>query len=97
MVRNPRIAGQPAVPGDHVTIYATGLQRASNVSARFGNLTVAPDSITQVPNAPGLFQVMITVPALNNEGSGTSQVALSLTADYFGTSVSTNAVSIAVE
>jgi uncharacterized protein (TIGR03437 family) len=94
VVRNHRLAGRPALPGEWVVVYATGIDNMTNVVASFGGLAVRPDSIIPVPNRPGLFQITIHTP----DGLGDGEIPLSLTGEApAGVTVSSNVVSIAME
>ena len=95
MIRNYRFDALPAMSGDRVTIYATGLDRLMNVQANLGNVQVVPDSVAVVPGHPGLFQVRITIP---EETVWADALSLSLTGTTpEANTASTNFVSIAVE
>jgi len=95
MIRNYRFDALPALPGDHVTIYATGLDRLLNVRARLGTVSVAPDAVVALPDHPGVFQVEITVP---RDMTPSNSVLLLLTGDTAdGGSINTNSVEIAIE
>ena len=95
MIRNSRFDAQPAVPGDPVTIYATGLGRMMNVRALLGTVSVEPDSIAALEDHPGVFQVKITVP---RDVTPSNTVPLLLTGDTpDGSPILSNSVEIAVE
>jgi uncharacterized protein (TIGR03437 family) len=95
IIRNYRFAGRPAAPGDRVTVYATGLNRLTNISARVGDIRVATAEVAAVPNRPGLFRVAIVLPHDAAAGNNVDVSLQGVTAD--GAEVSTNLVSIAVE
>jgi uncharacterized protein (TIGR03437 family) len=95
MVRNPQVAGQPAMPGDQVVVYATGIDRLANVSVQIGEVQVTPASITAVTNRPGLYQIAITVPAADWE-AGDFPVSLCGDAPD-GSSRHSNVVTVALE
>jgi uncharacterized protein (TIGR03437 family) len=95
MIRNPQVAGQPAIAGDQVVVYATGIERLKNLSVQIGDVQVTPTSIAAVANRPGLYQVAITVPAENREAG---DFPLSLSGDApDGASWHSNVVKVAVE
>ena len=77
MIRNREVAGQPAIPGEQVLVYATGLQQSANISVQIGEVEVAPLSIQAVANQPGLYQIAVTVPEGGEEGN----LPLSLSGD----------------
>jgi hypothetical protein len=95
MVRNYRLAAQPAMAGDRVVVYATGIDRLTNISARIGDSQIAPAAMGPVPNRPGVFWIALSVP----DGiTRDNNARLLLTGDSpEGISVSTNLVSIAIE
>ena len=93
MVRNPQVAGQPAIPGDQIVAYATGIERLTNVSIQIGQVPVTPESITAVANRPGLYQIAVTVPTAE-----AGDVPLFLSGDApDGASWHSNIVKIALE
>jgi uncharacterized protein (TIGR03437 family) len=95
MVRNYRLAAQPAMAGDRVVVYATGIDRLTNISAKLGDRQMAPAAMGPVADRPGLFWVAIVIP---DGVTRDNQSALLLTGDTTeGTRLSTNQVSIAVE
>jgi uncharacterized protein (TIGR03437 family) len=95
MIRNPKVAGQPAVSGDEVAVYATGIERLANVSVQIGEVQVTPASITAVANRPGLYRIAVTVPAADWEAG---DFPLSLSGDApDGANWHSNVVKVAVE
>jgi hypothetical protein len=94
MVANTQVEAEPAAPGDRVLIYATGVDRLSNITVEFGGARVAPSSITAVPDQPGMFEVAASVPRDLAKG-GDVAVSLSGTAAD-GAVLRTNALSIVV-
>jgi uncharacterized protein (TIGR03437 family) len=95
MVRNYRFEGQPAAPGDHVTIYATGLDGIENIELQLGEARVAANAVVEMPGHPGVFQVTITIP---DSAKAANDLPLSLTGSTSeGRKVNSNIVSIAVE
>jgi uncharacterized protein (TIGR03437 family) len=95
MIRNPEVAGQPAVSGDQVAVYATGIERLANVSVQIGEVQVTPVSITAVANRPGLYRIAVTVPAADWEAG---DFPLSLSGDApDGANWHSNVVNVAVD
>jgi uncharacterized protein (TIGR03437 family) len=95
MIRNPQVAGQPAIAGDQVAVYATGIERLANVSVQIGEVPVTPASITAVANRPGLYRIAVTVPAENREAG---DFPLSLSGDAAdGANWHSNVVKVALE
>src|SRR6202008_1545619 len=67
-VRDYRIAGQPAQPGDHLSIRVTGLASPDSPAAiqpivRLGGVSAAVDSVKAIPGLSGVYEVQLTVPA----------------------------------
>jgi uncharacterized protein (TIGR03437 family) len=95
MVRNYRLASQPAIPGDQVVFYATGIEGLANVKVSIGTSQVALTAINPVPERPGLFRGAISVP-VSMIKDGDFPFSLSGIVRE-GTMASSNIVSIAVE
>lgn len=94
-VRNRQLAGQPAMPGDRVLVYATGIDRLANISMEIGAYRVTPASIDAVPNHPGLFQLAVDVPDI---AGASGDFPLSLFGDSpEGANLQSNILKIAVE
>jgi uncharacterized protein (TIGR03437 family) len=95
MIRNPQVASQPAMAGDQVVVYATGIDRLANVSVQMGEVQVTPASITAAANRPGLYQIAVRVPGAD---WGTGDIPLSLSGSApDGTSWHSNVVQVALE
>jgi uncharacterized protein (TIGR03437 family) len=95
MVRNHQFEALPAIPGDHVVVYATGLDRLTNFQVELGAVSVKPDSVATLADHPGVFEVKITVP---HDVTPSNAVRLLLSGDTTdGSRVVTNSVEIAVE
>ena len=62
-VRSYRVAGQPAQPGDHISIRATGMGAGSNIVAKLGDLEVPVESTEPVAEMPGAVDIHISIPA----------------------------------
>jgi uncharacterized protein (TIGR03437 family) len=95
MVRNYRVAGQPAIPGERLLIYATGVGHLTNISVQIGESKVPAAAISPVPNHPGLYQIVVSVPSIVMQKK--DDLPLSLSGDSPQGSISTNMVSIALE
>ncbi len=54
--------GQPAIPGERLLIYATGVGDLMNLSVQIGESKVLAAAINPVPNHPGLYQVVVSMP-----------------------------------
>ncbi len=95
MVRSYRFDGQPAAPGERLTIYATGIDRLQDIELHFGELQVPADDVVEIAGRPGIFEVKATIPS---SARITNELPLSLTGTTAaGERVSSNLVSIAVE
>jgi uncharacterized protein (TIGR03437 family) len=89
------LAAQPAMAGDRVVVYATGIDRLTNIYAKIGDSQIAPAAMGPVPNRPGVFWVAVVIP---DGVTRDNHTPLLLTGDTGeGIRVSTNLVSIAVE
>jgi uncharacterized protein (TIGR03437 family) len=95
MVRNYRVSGQPAIPGERLLVYATGVGGLTNVSVQIGEFKVPALAINPVPNHAGLYQVVVSVPNIVMQKNG--DLPLSLSGDTPQGNISTNIVSIALE
>jgi len=91
-------AGQPAEPGDTISILATGTgldASPSLVQISIGGVSTTADQIQPIPGMAGVYQVDVTVPpgvAPSNAVPIVMQVA-----DSSGKAISSNTVTIAVE
>jgi uncharacterized protein (TIGR03437 family) len=94
MISNARIASQPAIAGDKLLVYATGVDKLANVTVQVGGVDVIPTAIRSVPNQPGMFQVAVSLPrGLDRKGDP----PLILSGDAAdGSRVSSNQVTLAV-
>jgi trimeric autotransporter adhesin len=94
MLPNYLVSAQPAIPGERLLLYVTGLGNLVNVSVQLGAVQVTPGAITPVPDHPGLYQVNVSMPV---RGVQTGVIPISLSGDSpDGTRRTTNTVSIAV-
>ena len=90
-----RLPAQPAIPGERLLVYATGIGSLTDISVRIGEFQVTPAAVNPVPNTPGLYQVVVAVPELVTQ---TDNLLLSLSGyGPEGNKVITNEVSIAIE
>jgi uncharacterized protein (TIGR03437 family) len=95
MRQNYRVAAQPATGGDRVVIYATGIDRLSNVTVQLGGREIAPAAITAMFDHPGIFQVTVLVP---NDLLNNGDVSLSLLGDSCeGVPVRSNIVTLTID
>ncbi|MGA3240835.1 MAG: hypothetical protein ABSG03_31575 [Bryobacteraceae bacterium] len=94
MVRNYRVSAQPAIPGERLLIYVTGLGNLTNISVQLGESKIPATAINPVPNHPGFYQVEVSMP---NTVMQKDDLPLSLSGDATEGRISTNTVNIAVE
>jgi uncharacterized protein (TIGR03437 family) len=88
------VSGQPAISGEQLLVYATGVGHLTNVSVQIGEYIVPAAAINSVPNHPGLYQIVVSVPATVMQ---TDDLPLSLSGDSLEGRISANTVSIALE
>ena len=94
MVRNGQMPGQPAISGDRLVLYATGIGSLNDISAQIGGYPALPAGVTPVPDYPGLYQVLVTLPESLSQGGN---LAVSLSGNGPQGAVRTNIVTVAVE
>jgi uncharacterized protein (TIGR03437 family) len=90
-------AGQPAEPGDSITIFTTGVGPAGGLlpQIKIGDLSVTADSVQAVPGMAGVIQILATVPAGLPVGDALPLVVQVTAPD--GTVIQTNTVTVAIE
>jgi uncharacterized protein (TIGR03437 family) len=94
MVRNYRHPGTPAISGDQMVFFATGIDRLTNILVQIGEFQVTPVAVSAVAGRAGLYQVVFKVPAVMRTGS--ASLSLSGTSPE-GVYLSTNVLSVALE
>ena len=95
MVRNSRLAAEPARAGDRIRILATGLGAATQVLVRIGGAEVPAESVSAVAGRPGVSWISAIVPEGAPRGIS---VPLSIAAQLAdGSSTRSNTVSLALE
>jgi uncharacterized protein (TIGR03437 family) len=95
MVRNYRVPAQPAIAGERLLIYATGIGQLTNISVQIGESKVPASAINPMPNHPGLYQVVVSMPNIVMQKD--DDLPLLLSGDGIEGTVTTNVVNIAVE
>lgn len=98
-IPNYNHASQVVLPGDSVTLWATGVNcteknHVPSVSIRIGGTQVTVDSVDAVPERPGFCRVNVTLPETQASGE-----AVPVTLDLAGSNgqvFSSNTTSIAV-
>jgi uncharacterized protein (TIGR03437 family) len=96
VVTNPnyQYLSRAALPDDLVTIYATGIGAAQEVSVVAGGLEVTPQSIVAIPDLAGMYQVSVRLPS----GPPGGDMAITLKSKMSdGSLVKSNDVSVATE
>jgi uncharacterized protein (TIGR03437 family) len=96
MVRNYLVQAQPAISGERLLFYATGVGGLADVSVQIGEFQGPPHAINSVPNHPGLYQVVVSVPDLAVMQKGDLPLSLSGNTPE-GFKASTNLVTVAFE
>ena len=99
--RDYRGLGQPAQPGDSITLQATGFGEGSSPIVTIGDLVARVESVERVPGVAGVVEITVTVPAgVAEDGQVPVVVTLPLSeGDSAGSSdrLRSNAVTIAIE
>ena len=94
MVPNYQYPSRAALPDEPVTIYATGIVAAQELSVVAGGIEVRPQSMLPIPDFAGLYQVSVHLPS----GPADGEVSISLKMKMLDGSVATsNKVSVATE
>ena len=90
--------GQPAEPGDSISILATGAGLETSpalVQVSIGGASTTADQIQAIPGMAGVYQIEVTVPAGVAPGDAVP-IAMQV-ADSNGNAIVSNTVTIAVE
>ncbi len=95
VVRNATLAGQPAQPGDVVTLRATGLQDGIPVSVKIGDVFATAVSVSRVADQAGVWAIQATVPTAPQFGSAVP-VRIEV-ASPDGRQLQSNTVTMAIE
>jgi uncharacterized protein (TIGR03437 family) len=61
-VRSPAAPGQPAQPGDEISIRATGLSPSAAVFVTLGGVNAPVTSVQPVESYPGVYDIRVKVP-----------------------------------
>jgi hypothetical protein len=64
MLANHRYASGAALPGEPVTIYATGIDTSQQISVVIGGTEVVPQSIVAVPDLAGVYEILLNLPSV---------------------------------
>ncbi len=94
MTPNYRYLSRAALPGEPVTIYATGIEAAKEVSVVIGGVATTAQSIVAVPDLAGMYRVSVVVPS----GTAGGETSVSLKVKQSGESIVTsNEVRVSTE
>jgi len=93
--QDARVAGQPAQPGDSLTIRATGLGDHLPIAVRIADTYAAVLSVASAPDAAGVSEIRLTLPASVSFGDAVP-VVLEITAPD-GKLIRSNSVTVAIE
>jgi uncharacterized protein (TIGR03437 family) len=94
MTPNYRYLSRAALPDELVTVYATGIAAAEEVSVAAGGVEVSPQSIVAIPDLAGIYQVSVRLPS----GPEGGDMAITLKSKTLaGSIVNSNDVSVATE
>jgi hypothetical protein len=64
MTPNYRYESQAAIPGESLTLYATGIEPAQSLSVIAGGVELSPESLVAVPGSAGVYRISFRLPAL---------------------------------
>jgi len=90
--------GQPAEPGDTISILATGTGLETNsalLQVSIGGIATKANQVQAMPNMAGIYQIEVTVP--NGVAPGAAVPVKIQVPDSSGNTVGSNTVTIAVE
>jgi uncharacterized protein (TIGR03437 family) len=94
MIPNYRYVSRAALPGESLTIYATGIDPSAQISAVIGGIEVRSQSIAPIPGLAGIYGVVVNVPAEAAENATVYLQAQTLDGSAITTS---NKVSVSTE
>ena len=76
MIPNHQFLSGAAFPAGVVTVYATGIRKAGDLSVMLGNTAITPQSVAATPDHAGLYQVSVRLPS--GTAAGDMPLALNL-------------------
>ena len=94
MIPNYQYPSRAALPDEPVSIYATGIAAALEVSVVVGGVEVSPESMAPVHDFAGMYQVSVHLPS--GPGGGDMPVSLKMKM-LDGSVVTSNVVWVATE
>jgi uncharacterized protein (TIGR03437 family) len=89
--------GQPAEPGDTISILSTGAGLGGNpslLSVSIGGVSATVNNVQAMPGMAGVYQINVTVPAA---APGDAVPVVVQVAGFGGTTITSNTVTIAIE
>ena len=94
MIPNYQFLSRAALPGDPVTVYATGIGPAREVSVVAGGVEISPQSMVPIPDFAGMYQVSVRLPSGLADGDMPVYLKMKMSD---GSVVTSNAVLVATE
>ena len=94
MMPNYQYLSRAALPGEPVTIYATGIATAREVSVVADGIEITPQSTVAIPDVAGMYQICLNLPS---SGEGRNMSVSLKTKIPDGSTAKSNEVSIATE
>jgi uncharacterized protein (TIGR03437 family) len=94
MVPNYQYPSRAALADEPVTIYATGIAAAQEVSVVAGRVEIRPQSIVAIPDFAGMYQVSVRLPSAPAYGDMPISLKMKM---LDGSVVTSNEVSVATE
>jgi uncharacterized protein (TIGR03437 family) len=94
MTPNYQYLSRAALPDELVTVYATGIAAAQELSVAAGGVEVSPQSFVAIPDLAGMYQVSVRLPS----GQAGGDMAITLKSKKLdGSLANSNDVSVATE
>jgi uncharacterized protein (TIGR03437 family) len=94
MTPNYQYSSRAALPDEPVTVYATGIREAQEVSVVAGGVEATPRSVVASPDLAGMYQIFVRLPS----GSADGNMSISLKVKMLdGSIVVSNDVLVATE
>jgi uncharacterized protein (TIGR03437 family) len=94
MTPNYQYLSRAALPDELVTVYATGIAAAQELSVAAGGVEVSPQSIVAIPDLAGMYQISLHLPS----GPAGGDMSITLKSKMLdGSLFTSNDVSVATE
>jgi uncharacterized protein (TIGR03437 family) len=94
MIPNYQYPSRAALPGEPVTLYATGIGAAQDVSVVAGGVEVTPQSIVPLRDFAGMYQISVQLPSGRADGDMSISLKMKM---LDGAVVTSNEVWVATE